>query len=138
MLPCPGVCAFFLASWSLIAPGPAAGQVIVLHSFTGSATDGQNPEGSLTPIGATLYGMTQVGGAAADGTVFRINADGTGFGLLHSFAGGPNDGVIPHGSLAASGAALYGLTQGGGSAAGGTVFRINADGTGFGLLKAST
>ena len=119
--------------WGLLPVGPAVAQVTLLHSFAGGAGDGQNPEGSLTLSGSTLYGMTLVGGNS--GTIFKIGANGTGFALLHSFAGGLNDGSTPNGSLALAGTTLYGLTQFGGSATSrGTAFRLNADGTGFGLV----
>ena len=127
------VCA--IVAVALLPPGEVAAQVTILHSFAGGATDGKNPSGSLTLSGATLYAMTSTGGAAADGTVFQIGTDGTGFGLLHSFVSGLNDGRNPSGSLIQVGPAFYGMTQFGGSAGGGgTVFQINADGTGFGLL----
>lgn len=115
---------------------PVAAQVTILHSFAGGPTDGKNPSGSPTLLGSTLYGMTSSGGESGPGTVFRINADGTGFALLHSFASGLNDGSTPNGSLAVSGTTLYGLTQFGGSATSrGTAFSINADGTGFALIR---
>jgi uncharacterized repeat protein (TIGR03803 family) len=107
----------------------------LLHSFAGGVNDGQNPTGSLTMSGSILYGMTQGGGSAAnDGTVFRMNADGTGFSLLHSFVGGAADGSGPLGTPALSGSTLYGMTSQGSAANLGTVFRMNADGTGFSLL----
>jgi uncharacterized repeat protein (TIGR03803 family) len=131
-LPTPTAVALVL---NLLAVGPAAAQVTILHSFAGGAADGQNPTGALTASGSTLYGMTGTGGTAADGTIFKISTDGTGFGLLHSFVSGVNDGRNPTGSLVQSGSTLYGLTQGGGSAVNnGTVFQINADGSGFALV----
>ena len=59
----------------------------ILHNFTGGPSDGANPLGSLTLSGSTLYGMTFSGGANNDGTIFKVNTDGTGFQLLHSFDG---------------------------------------------------
>ncbi|MBV5332649.1 hypothetical protein JZU54_03605, partial [bacterium] len=41
----------------------------ILRSFTGGASDGANPYGSLTPAGTTLYGMTSQGGTADEGIV---------------------------------------------------------------------
>jgi uncharacterized repeat protein (TIGR03803 family) len=106
----------------------------LLHSFAGGLSDGSTPFGSLTQSGSTLFGMTDFGGNAGSGTVFKVNFDGTGFGLVHQFAGGPTDGGLPLGSLARSGSTLYGMTPRGGAANLGTVFQVNADGTGFGLL----
>ena len=107
-------------------------QIRVLHNFTGSKSDGSEPEGSLTLSGSKLYGITSVGGAGG-GVIFSMNSDGSGFTLLHSFTG--SDGVLPYGSLTVSGSKLYGMTQDGGSAnPGGSIFSINTDGSGFTVL----
>src|SRR5213080_3115464 len=92
-----------LACWLALPAQPAPAQVTVLHSFGGGASDGKNPSGSLALSGSNLYGMTGSGGTAGPGTVFRIGTGGTGFALLHSFAGGPVDGSTPNGSLTLSG-----------------------------------
>jgi uncharacterized repeat protein (TIGR03803 family) len=107
----------------------------LLHSFAGGGSDGRNPYGSLTLSGATLYGMTRTGGDSGLGTVFKMNTDGTGFSLLHEFAGGGTDGSVPYGALTLDGGTLYGMTYQGGDANRGTVFKINTDGTGFSLLR---
>jgi uncharacterized repeat protein (TIGR03803 family) len=106
----------------------------VLHSFTGGASDGEIPYGSLTLSGSTLYGTTAFGGTANKGTIFQIGTDGSGFSVMHSFAGGPNDGANPEGALLLSGATLYGMTPNGGNDALGTLFGIGADGSGFEVL----
>jgi uncharacterized repeat protein (TIGR03803 family) len=109
----------------------------LLHTFTGYS-DGQMPFGSLTLDGSTLYGMTTYGGTSGYGTAFKMNTDGTGFTLLHSFAGGVSDGRNPFGSLTLDGSTLYGMTQQGGSSGYGTAFQMNTDGTGFTLLHSFT
>jgi len=106
----------------------------VIHQFAGGATDGANPQGSLTLSGSTLYGMCRSGGDAGLGTIFRLNTDGTGFTLLHSFTGGATDGSSPAGSLLLSGSVLFGLTHDGGAYGLGTVFSVNPDGSGFTVL----
>jgi uncharacterized repeat protein (TIGR03803 family) len=83
----------------------------ILHMFTGSITDGSVPFGSMILSGSVLYGLTEVGGANNDGTIYQINTDGSGFQLLHSFAGAA-DGEQPYGSLIQSGSTLYGMTSG--------------------------
>src|SRR4051812_20940920 len=99
---------------SLALPAaPAAAQVLILHSFAGGPDDGQNADGSLAISGSTLFGLTNGGGSANDGALFKVGADGTGFALLHSFVGGPNDGIFPSGSLSRSGSTLFGTTEGG-------------------------
>ena len=58
----------------------------------------------------------------------------TDFTVLHSFAGGNEDGRVPYGSLISDGTTLYGMTYGGGNSGYGTVFSIRQDHTGFTLL----
>ena len=110
----------------------------LLHRFVGGATDGRTPGdiSTLVVSGSTLYGMTREGGIRNTGTVFRVNTDGSGFKLLHTFLGGTNDGAWPiSGSLVLSGSALYGMTPLGGiNGTNGTIFKINIDGTGYALL----
>lgn len=85
--------------------------------------------------GSVLYGATQQGGSAGFGTVFKVNTDGTGFQILHTFAGGTTDGREPSADLVLSGGTLYGTTVKGGSTSNnGTAFKVNIDGTGFQLL----
>lgn len=70
------------------------------------------------------------------GSVFKVNADGTGFTTLHTFAGLPNDGAQPYGELAYGSGYYYGVTSRGGNdivhGAGsgysdsGTAFRLSA------------
>ena len=109
-----------------------------LHTFSNSTDNGRRPDGGLTLSGSTLYGMTEVGGVGNGGTIFSMNTDGSGFGLLHSFTGGAGDGLFAPGSLTLAGSKLYGMTTNGGSSDSGTLFSINTDGTGFSLLHSFT
>jgi uncharacterized repeat protein (TIGR03803 family) len=108
-----------------------------LASYTAGsvANDGANPQGSLTLSGTTFYGMTIGVGNNSDssGTIFRINADGTGYQVLYNF-GSVNNGANPHGDLILSGSTLYGMTLGAGALGAGTIFKINNDGTGYQVL----
>ncbi len=95
----------------------------ILHTFLGqSGGDGANPVGDLLLVGSTLYGTTPTGGANALGVLFSINTDGTGYSVLHSFAGGAADGANPASGLVLSGSTLYGMTGTGGSNNLGTIF----------------
>jgi uncharacterized repeat protein (TIGR03803 family) len=109
----------------------------VTHSFQNGADNGRNPNGSLVQAGSTLYGLT-VGGGTGEGTVFQTGVGGSGFGLVYQFAGPPGDGAGPVGSLAVSGSALFGMTEVGGSANLGTVFKVNTDGSGETVLHSFT
>lgn len=57
----------------------------MLHTFMGN--DGANPEASLMFNGDTLYGTTSYGGQVSehDGTVFKINPDGSSYKMLKAF-----------------------------------------------------
>jgi uncharacterized repeat protein (TIGR03803 family) len=116
-----------------------------LYSFTAfpsgyfTNSDGSYPYAGLILSGNTLYGTAVYGGSSANGTVFAINTNGTGFTNLYSFAGSGNDGAEPQAALILSGGTLYGTTeQGGISSFSGTVFDISTNGTGFTTLYSFT
>jgi uncharacterized repeat protein (TIGR03803 family) len=105
----------------------------VLHNFTGGSGDGEYPySGFLALSGSTLYGMTQLGGSTNEGTVFKIDTDGSNFSLLLSL--NSTTGTYPYDSVILSGSTLYGMASVDGSSGGGTLFQINTDGSGFSLL----
>jgi len=131
----PIVAALGVLTLSLALTIPVDAADTVLHSFTGSATDGSTCYSALVLSGSTFYGTTARGGSANRGTVYAIEVDGTNFRLLHSFAGGASDGSFGVGSLTLDGSSLYGMTQAGGLNDAGTIYRINTNGTGFTLLR---
>jgi uncharacterized repeat protein (TIGR03803 family) len=104
-----------------------------LYDFQGGS-DGANPIASLI-LGTDgfLYGVTNAGGSANLGTVFKINTDGTGYNIIYNFQGiALGDGANPQGSLVlGTGDTLYGTTSNGGTANLGTRFKINTNGTGY-------
>ncbi|MFC2149647.1 choice-of-anchor tandem repeat GloVer-containing protein [Candidatus Auribacterota bacterium] len=99
----------------------------VMHIFEGGAVDGSTPYGDLTLVDSVLYGMTNLGGASNEGTVFSIAVDGQDFTLLHSFEGNPADGENPMGSLtySAGDETFYGMTYQGGANDVGAVFSFS-------------
>ena len=112
------------------------GGYTVLKRF-GCNTDGGVPEAGLVLSGTTLFGTTSMGGTNVNcGTVFKINTDGSGYAILHSFGGYPgNDGATPEAGLVLSGTTLFGTTSMGGINGNcGTVFKINTDGSGYAIL----
>jgi len=109
----------------------------ILHHFGGPNTnsDGANPSGPLTLSGSTLYGITTAGGPTNAGTVFKINTDGSGYAVLHSFSTNTTDGAYPQfGPLLVTNSLIYGVTENGGSNTAGVVFQITTNGTGFTIL----
>jgi uncharacterized repeat protein (TIGR03803 family) len=100
-------------------------------------SDGARPAGGLVLSSNLLYGTTPSGGTSANGTVFCVHTDGTGFVKLHDFEGFTNrfrtngDGANPVGSLVLSGKTLYGNARSGGDFGQGAVFRVDIDGTAF-------
>ncbi len=102
-------------------------------------SDGAYPFGPLLYSSGTIYGAASSGGDAGEGVVYRIGADGNGFTNLHSFSAmgfsgltfTNADGVVPGVPLLASGDTLYGTAQAGGSSDNGTIFKLNADDSGF-------
>jgi len=98
-----------------------------VYSFQAlSPSDGANPHCALIEgSDGALYGTTENGGATNSGTVFKVNKDGTGYALLHSFGVTANDGQNPAaGLILASDAAFYGTTSAGGTAGLGTLFKL--------------
>jgi uncharacterized repeat protein (TIGR03803 family) len=102
-----------------------------LHNFTAidrpysiSNGDGAAPMGGLVLLGNTLYGTTVGGGSFGEGTLFKVNIDGSGFATVHSF-NDKDDGAEPTGLLAVSQNTLYGTTYTLGSAGQGTVYSLS-------------
>jgi uncharacterized repeat protein (TIGR03803 family) len=131
---------WFLASLAAGVTHAFAVNYSVVHSF-GILTNvsGFQPQSALVQdASGTLYGVTSVNDGNVQGSVFKIKPDGTGFQVLKGFSPTVNftnsDGANPVGSLALSGATLYGTTSAGGTGGSGNIFSINTDGTGFAVL----
>ena len=108
----------------------------ILRSFGSDTTDGQNPAASLIHASdGALYGTTSSGGSSNYGTVFKLNTDGSGYAILRSFTGSGGDGCRPQSALVEGGdGLLYGVTYSGGTNWEGTLFKLNKDGSGYGLV----
>jgi uncharacterized repeat protein (TIGR03803 family) len=107
------------------------------YPYTNS--DGASPVGSLLVAGGTLYGTTSDGGSNAEGVVFSIGTNGTGYTVLHQFsatnaAGINGDGARPYSGLVMWSNVLYGTAINGGAAGAGTVFSLGTDGSHFTVL----
>ena len=69
----------------------------VLKSFTATTTnlsgaytnaDGEYPQTELVVSNGVIYGTTGSGGSLGSGTIFKMNADGSGFTVIKSLAAG--------------------------------------------------
>src|SRR5213594_1943870 len=116
---------------SMLAGLAAAQNFAVLHTFTGS--DGVGPVAGLIFRSNTLYGTANSGGSSGNGTVFRVNTDGTGFTNLYNFTTNSepfytnSDGATPYAGLILAGNTLFGTAESGGNSGQGTVFSLNTD-----------
>ncbi len=108
----------------------------VLYKFSPTGGDGRNPFGAvIEATDGALYGTTRGGGSSGYGTVFKLNKNGSGYTILHSLQGSPDEGAgCFAGLLEASDGVLYGTTIQGGSYGDGTVFSLNKDGSNFQTL----
>jgi uncharacterized repeat protein (TIGR03803 family) len=115
----------------------SGGDFTILHHFGVLAQDGKRPRAGLwADADGWFYGTTELGGLAATGTVYRIQADGN-YQVLHHFTGSTNDGCRPYGDLIrATNGFLYGTCREGGLTGDGTLFRISSDGTSYAVVHA--
>jgi uncharacterized repeat protein (TIGR03803 family) len=113
----------------------------VLYSFTGGS-DGGGPGSSLTfDHAGNLYGSTQTGGTAGQGTVFELSPNGSGGwteAVLYNFCSQPNcsDGGGWNSQLMSplifdSLGNLYGTTPGGGANGNGVVYELSPGANGW-------
>lgn len=103
----------------------------VLHTFSNTTPDGQHPYRNLAYSSASgyLYGSTYAGGQDLDtcfpagaftgcGTIFDLTppkSPGSPWGKANLIAFGGTNGGIPNGVILASGGALFGTTESGGT-----------------------
>jgi uncharacterized repeat protein (TIGR03803 family) len=113
-----------------------------LHLFTGAATDGNAPAGSLMQgMDGNLYGTASGGGTSFGGTIFRMSLSGVltnlaSFGIngyvgLGTVGESTTNGAYPQGALVQvhSTGLLYGVTEAGGNNDDGVFFRVATNGT---------
>jgi uncharacterized repeat protein (TIGR03803 family) len=118
-----------IASMVVTPAGWTTAQIFTnLHNFD-RVSEGAVPRAGLVLSGNALYGTANSGGSSGDGTIFKVNTDGTSFTNLHSF--NYYDGSGPQAGLELSGNTLYGTAERGGGLNNGTVFAISTNGTDF-------
>jgi uncharacterized repeat protein (TIGR03803 family) len=109
----------------------------ILHSFEG-APDGQDPVTVLAGGDGTLYGCTWAGGTGSalptdqgEGIVFKLNIDGTGYNVLHTFDREVDGVALPVSLTEGPNGSLVGTDEYG------ELFSLNKDGSGFFVLRES-
>lgn len=99
------------------------GKEHVVYSFGKGSDDGADPLAGLVELHGMLFGTTEQGGSAGEGTIFELSVSGKER-VLHSFTGG-EDGEEPQGQLAVVKGVIYGTTPfGGGASFDGTAFAL--------------
>jgi uncharacterized repeat protein (TIGR03803 family) len=101
----------------------AAGNQIVLYTFTG-ADDGGIPAGSvIRDVDGNLYGTTSDGGYKDRGVVYMLDTAGNEV-VLHTFASAADGNSPSAGVTRDSAGNLYGTTYFGGGRKEGVVFKV--------------
>ena len=77
--------------------------------------------------------MTTGGGTKGNGCIYKVNPDGTGFNIIHSFT---ENTPWPIGRLTISDSVVYGGLWMGGTMRDGSIFKIKNDGSGYTTLVA--
>lgn len=110
-----------------------------MYSFTAAGDDGQSPNAGVVQYSSELgavYGTTPYGGTNGfGGVVFRLATNGTYSVLRHFDVVTPGPTAPFGGVTVASDGVLYGLSRFGGTNDTGAIFKINRDGSGFGVLR---
>jgi uncharacterized repeat protein (TIGR03803 family) len=107
------------------ATPPDSEKVLVDFNYT----NGDDPNLPVQGTDGNFYGTAVYGGTNRFGVVYKITAGGA-ITVLHNFAGYPNDGTYPEGTLVqGTDGNFYGTTYQGGANNLGSIFRITPTGT---------
>ncbi len=127
--------------WVIIAgsflPNLLRAQALVqpLHAFGFPESSVAQPCGRLIEnTNGQFIGISFAGGKDGYGSFFRMNRDGTGLIVLYSFYPTATNAGGPVYLIKGSDGRYYGVSRGGGKNGYGTVFSINADGSGCNVL----
>ncbi|HEY1654159.1 MAG TPA: choice-of-anchor tandem repeat GloVer-containing protein [Candidatus Tumulicola sp.] len=98
----------------------------IIHAFTGGKDGGVGSLGALLLDGSgNLFGVTELGGAHGNGTVYKLSPASKKLSTLYAFKGTPDAGS-PYGGLTADTSGnLYGTTYYGGANGLGSVFELS-------------
>jgi uncharacterized repeat protein (TIGR03803 family) len=118
------------ATLSLISLTASNVTLTTLYSFTGD-TDGANPNGLIQYTNGIFYGTTQDGGINESGTVFQMTEAGTvtTLDMFDAATNGDTGASNPSAALTPGpDGDLYSVTENGGAAGWGTIFKITPGG----------
>lgn len=107
----------------------------VLRNFSESGGDASGPWGLMEGSDGVLYGTSKNGGSAGYGAMFKLGKDGAGYSVVRSFVHDGVDGIQPETLVEGNDGALYGTTSAGGRYEGGTIFKVNKNGSGYTILR---
>ena len=97
----------------------------------GSFSQGMSPNSPLVVVDGMIYGTTMLGGTSAQGTVFKLSTNGTGFSVIKSFDGNPQG--HPNSGLTFQGKSLFGSLSVATALDDGGIFRIDTNGLNYGV-----
>ncbi len=105
-----------------------------IHIFNGSDTDGAQPHSGVILVNNVFYGITAKGGTHGNGTLYKINPNGTDFSVLHSFHNSTGDDSHGRLTIGSDGHTLFGMTRTGGSANLGVVFSFDLSDSNYNVI----
>jgi uncharacterized repeat protein (TIGR03803 family) len=108
----------------------------VLHSFA-RGQDAIAPYGTLLEASnQILYGTTWTGGSHDQGTIFKLNQNGSQYAILRNLSDSDGDGTLLNaGLIEGTDGSLYGTAVTGGPNNSGAVIAIDKDGSRFRVLR---
>lgn len=108
----------------------------ILQRFAGGSDDGSGSFGGLCiGQGGVLFGATISGGSANMGAVYRMNPDGTGYQIIHHFAGTGGEAANPYaGVIQLKDGLILGSAFNGGRTNLGAIYKLNRDGSGYSVV----
>ena len=118
---------------ALVSLQAAQAQTTTLHTFTDG---GYSTANLVQTADGTLYSVTRSRGGATNGRVIKLQPDGSGYQVVHTFTGTASE--PDHSFILGRDGAFYGTGEFGGTANFGMLYKVNPDGSGFALLRSFT
>ncbi len=114
----------------------ASGEIYVPTQGLNRVAEGiEQPGVVIVAEDGTMYGATAAGGKYGQGYVFRLDAPREDPQTLYDFLGRQHDGNRPEDLLLGPDGALYGTLADAGQHNGGSLYRLEADGSDFKVLR---